>query len=62
MLSDARYEVRATGWPRPEKTIVHRARDIHAAHQMMQGIKKAHGCTEVEVFDIEAQRVILACG
>lgn len=53
-----RYEVRATGWPKAEQSVIGWWSDLQAAHQAAAGFKKAPGCTEVEIFDREKGQAI----
>jgi hypothetical protein len=46
-----RYEVRATGYPAKEQSVIGWHENIHGAEHMAQTIRKAPGCRETEIFD-----------
>ena len=57
-----RYEVRVTGWPKPEQTAVAHTFDRANALRLACGFAKAPGCSAAEIADrvenciIEIQR------
>ena len=54
-----RYEVRATGWPKKEKSIVGWSNDLEGAERMAGGARKAPGCTSTEIYDRQEQKPII---
>lgn len=47
-----RYEVRATGWPKDEKSVIGWAHEIADAERLAESISRAPGCTSIEIFDL----------
>ncbi len=46
-----RYEVRATGYPKPEKSVIGWSESLEGADRMALAIRKAPGCISTEIFD-----------
>ena len=46
-----RYEVRATGYPKPRKSVIGWFDDLGRARRMAAAIAKAPVCTGTEIFD-----------
>ncbi len=46
-----RFEVRATGYPKAEKSVIGWSPDLAGARRMGAAIMLAPGCTAIEVFD-----------
>ncbi len=54
-----RYEVRATGYPKDDESVIGWTDDLHRAEKMAAGIRLAPGCVSTTVFDrIENEPVI----
>lgn len=54
-----RYEVRATGYPRDETSVIGWSSDLHGAEEMAAAIRKAPGCTSTTIFDREQNRQVI---
>ena len=48
-----RYEVRATGYPKAELSVIGWSSDLDGAEKMAAAIRKAPSCTSTEIFDRE---------
>lgn len=48
-----RYEVRATGYPRSERSVIGWSNDLDGAEKIAAAIRKAPGCLSTEIFDRE---------
>jgi hypothetical protein len=55
-----RYEVRATGYPKPGQNVIGWASDFERAVGMANAIAKAPTCTASEVFDREKNKIVAA--
>ena len=53
-----RYEVRATGWPSKEQSVIGWATTIGAAVELSSSISKAPGCVATAIFDREKGMVV----
>ena len=54
-----RYEVRATGYPRKERSVIGWTESLDGAERMMVGILKAPGCTSAEIFDRQEGKPVI---
>ena len=54
-----RYEVRATGYPRPEQSVIGWADDIYNARAMMNSTRREPGCVAAAIFDRQENRILL---
>ena len=54
-----RYEVRSTGYPKAEKSMVGWAATLEGAEEMMKAFRKAPGCARVEIFDRQEDRSVI---
>jgi len=54
-----RYEVRATGYPKKEKSVVGWSHDKIGALRLAAGISLAPGCTSTEVFDRLTNQIVV---
>ena len=46
-----RYEIRSTGYPKDEKSVVGWAETLEGADDMLKAFRQAPGCIRVEIFD-----------
>ena len=54
-----RYEVRATGYPKDETSVIGWASTLEGAEDMASGIRQAPGCLSTEIHDrIEGRMII----
>jgi len=54
-----RYEVRATGYPKPEQTVIGWSGSLRGAEQMASSIRLAPGCTSTEIVDRQENRSLI---
>ena len=54
-----RYEVRATGYPKPDKSIIGWSNDLDGAEIMAAAIRLAPGCTSTEIFDRQDDKSVI---
>lgn len=54
-----RYEVRATGYPQSEESVIGWTHTIDAAEKIRLPIRLAPGCTSTEIFDREEKRSVI---
>lgn len=54
-----RYEVRATGYPETEKSVIGWSTTLDGAENIANAIRQAPGCTSTEIFDREDDRVVI---
>lgn len=54
-----RYEVRATGYPKAEKSRIGWSDTIDGAEKMAAAIRLAPGCTSTEIYDREEDRIVI---
>jgi hypothetical protein len=54
-----RYEVSATGYPRPEETIIGWLDSLDGAAKMAAAIRLAPGCTSTTIFDREKNEPVI---
>lgn len=55
-----RYEIRATGYPKKEKTVVGWAANLNAAEEMLAAFCRAPGCASVEIFDRKENGIVIS--
>jgi hypothetical protein len=53
-----RYEVRATGYPKEEQSVIGWADDVYVANEMANAIRKAPGCRATAIFDRREGHVV----
>jgi len=54
-----RYEVRATGWPKSDSSVIGWAETLSDAQEIASSIRTAPGCTSTTIYDrIEHRNVI----
>jgi hypothetical protein len=54
-----RYEVRATGYPKQEKSVIGWCPTLAGAEKMARAIRLAPGCTSTEIFDREENKAVI---
>lgn len=54
-----RYEVRATGYPKPEKAVIGWAATLDGADEIAEAIRSAPGCTSTEIFDRQDGKTVI---
>jgi hypothetical protein len=54
-----RYEVRATGYPKAEMTVIGWCTDTDGAEKMASAIRQAPGCTSVEIYDRQEDKSVI---
>jgi hypothetical protein len=53
-----RYEIRATGYPKPDKSVIGWATTLAGADDLAASVRRAAGCASVEIFDRHDNRVV----
>lgn len=54
-----RYEVRASGYPKPEQSVIGWGAAIEDAEKLAAAIRLAPGCTSTEIFDRQENRLVI---
>lgn len=54
-----RYEVRATGYPKAEKSTIGWAETLKGAEELAAGIRLAPGCLSTEIFDRQENKPVI---
>jgi hypothetical protein len=54
-----RYEVRATGYPKAEESVVGWAGTLDGADNMAAAFRLAPGCTSTTIYDRQEQRAVI---
>jgi hypothetical protein len=54
-----RYEVRATGYPKTEQSVIGWTHTVDAAEKMSAAIRLAPGCTSTEIFDRQNDKPVI---
>lgn len=54
-----RYEVRATGYPKDEKSTIGWAATLEGADELAAAIRQAPGCTSTEIFDRQENKSVI---
>ncbi|MCW5705462.1 MAG: hypothetical protein KIT82_23125 [Bradyrhizobium sp.] len=54
-----RYEVRATGYPKPDESVIGWATTLDGASDIAAAIRRAPGCTSTTIFDRETNKPVI---
>jgi len=54
-----RYEVRATGYPKAEQSVICWCSNLAAAESMADAIRQAPGCTSTEIYDRQDDKPVI---
>jgi hypothetical protein len=54
-----RFEVRASGYPKPEQSVIGWSDGIDGAERMAAAIRQAPGCTSTEIFDRQENKSVI---
>jgi len=56
---EQRYEVRSTGYPKAESSVVGWAATLEGAEEMAAAFRKAPSCLHTEIFDRQEQKSVI---
>lgn len=54
-----RYEVRATGYPKPEVSVIGWSTTLEGAESMAGAIREAPGCLSTVIFDRQENKLVI---
>lgn len=54
-----RYEVRATGYPKTEESVIGWTDNLDGADRMAGAVRKAPGCTSTVIFDRQENKQVI---